>query len=90
MVIGISKDTPAKQAKFRVKHGLRCLLGADDATDVREQFGVLMEKSMYDRAYMGIQRATFVTNEQGLITVVWPKVYVPGHAEEVLAFVKSE
>lgn len=89
-VIGISKDTPAKQAKFRAKHGLTCLLGADDATDICEQFGVWVEKSMYGKAYMGIQRASFVIDEQGMIAAVWPKVRVPGHAEEVLAFVKPE
>ncbi|MGB1961963.1 MAG: peroxiredoxin, partial [Candidatus Puniceispirillaceae bacterium] len=89
-VIGISKDTPAKQAKFRAKHGLTCLLGADDTTDICEQFGVWVEKSMYGKAYMGIQRASFVIDEQGMIAAVWPKVKVPGHAEEVLAFVTSE
>ena len=89
-VIGISKDTPAKQAKFRAKHGLTCLLGADDTTDICEQFGVWVEKSMYGKAYMGIQRASFVIDEQGMIAAVWPKVKVPGHAEAVLAFVTSE
>ena len=88
-VIGISKDTAAKQAKFRAKHGLTCLLGADDETDVCEQFGVWLEKSMYGKSYMGIQRATFVIDEAGKIAAVWPKVKVPGHAEEVLACVEG-
>ena len=88
-VIGISKDTPAKQAKFRVKHGLTCLLGADNATNICEQFGVWVEKSMYGKTYMGIQRASFVIDEQGMIAAVWPMVKMPGHAEEVLAFVTS-
>jgi len=88
-VIGISKDTAAKQAKFRAKHGLTCLLGADDGTDVCEQFGVWLEKSMYGKSYMGIQRATFVIDESGNIAAVWPKVKVPGHAEEVLACVEG-
>jgi len=88
-VIGISKDTAAKQAKFRAKHGLTCLLGADDETDVCEQFGVWLEKSMYGKSYMGIQRATFVIDETGKIAAVWPKVKVPGHAEEVLACVEG-
>ncbi len=88
-VIGISKDTAAKQAKFRPKHGLTCLLGADDETDVCEQFGVWLEKSMYGKSYMGIQRATFVIDESGNIAAVWPKVKVPGHAEEVLACVEG-
>jgi len=88
-VIGISKDTAAKQAKFRAKYGLTCLLGADDETDVCEQFGVWLEKSMYGKSYMGIQRATFVIDEAGNIAAVWPKVKVPGHAEEVLACVEG-
>ena len=89
-VIGISKDSVAKQAKFRAKHGLTCVLGADDASDVCEQFGVWVEKSMYGKRYMGIQRASFVIDEIGLIAAVWPKVKVPGHAEEVLAFVTAQ
>lgn len=89
-VIGISKDSVAKQAKFRAKHGLTCVLGADDASDVCEQFGVWVEKSMYGKSYMGIQRASFVIDEMGLIAAVWPKVKVPGHAEEVLAFVTAQ
>jgi len=88
-VIGISKDTAAKQAKFRAKYGLTCLLGADDETDVCEQFGVWLEKSMYGKSYMGIQRATFVIDQAGKIAAVWPKVKVPGHAEEVLACVEG-
>ncbi len=88
-VIGISQETAAKQAKFRAKHGLTCLLGADDETDVCEQFGVWLEKSMYGKSYMGIQRATFVIDESGNIAAVWPKVKVPGHAEEVLACVEG-
>ena len=89
IVIGISKDTPAKQAKFRAKHGLTCLLGADDAGDVCETFGVWVEKSMYGKSYMGIQRATIVIDEQGMVAAVWPKVKVPGHAEDVLAHVTA-
>ena len=88
-VIGISKDTPAKQAKFRAKHGLTSLLGADAETDVCETFGVWLEKSMYGKSYMGIQRATFVVDEHGSVAALWPKVKVPGHAEEVLATVQS-
>ena len=57
--------------------------------NVCEKFGVWVEKSMYGRKYMGIQRATFVSNNQGIITDVWEKVKVPGHAEEVLEAVKK-
>ena len=84
-VIGISKDSAAKQAKFRAKHSLTCELGADDATEICETFGVWVEKSMYGRTYMGIQRATFLIDGTGMIVEVWPKVKVAGHAEEVLA-----
>ena len=88
VVIGISKDDPKKQGKFRQKHNLTCELGADFENNVCEQFGVWVEKSMYGRKYMGIQRATFLSNEQGIITNVWEKVKVPGHAEDVLEAVK--
>ena len=89
IVIGISKDNPKKQGKFREKYNLTCELGADFENDVCEQFGVWVEKSMYGKKYMGIQRSTFLSNEQGIITNVWEKVKVPGHAEEVLETVKS-
>ena len=88
-VIGISKDTPQKQAKFRAKYNLKCYLGADHDTDVCEQFGVWVEKSMYGRTYMGIQRATFVIDASRKVVAVWPKVNVNGHAAEVLAFVQN-
>lgn len=84
VIIGISKDTPQKQEKFRDKHELRCILGADHETDICEQFGVWVEKSMYGRKYMGIQRATFLIGANGNVTHIWPKVKVPGHAEAVL------
>ena len=89
IVIGISKDNPKKQGKFREKHNLTCELGADFENNVCEQFGVWVEKSMYGRKYMGIQRATFLSNEQGIITDVWEKVKVQGHAEDVLEAVKK-
>ena len=89
IVIGISKDNIKKQAKFREKHNLTCELGADFENNVCEQFGVWVEKSMYGRKYMGIQRATFLCNEKGIITNVWEKVKVPGHADEVLTVVEK-
>ncbi|MCE2516972.1 MAG: peroxiredoxin [Alphaproteobacteria bacterium] len=88
-VIGISKDKAAKQGKFREKHELSCALGADDDSDICEQFGVWGEKSMYGRTYMGITRATFLIASDGTVARVWPKVKVPGHAEEVLEAVKA-
>ena len=84
IVIGISKDNPKKQLKFREKYNLTCKLGADFENNVCEQFGVWVEKSMYGKKYMGIQRATFLSNSSGIITNIWPKVKVPGHAKEVL------
>ena len=89
IVIGISKDNIKKQAKFREKYNLTCELGADFENNVCEQFGVWVEKSMYGRKYMGIQRATFLSNEKGIITNVWEKVKVPGHADEVLVAVEK-
>jgi peroxiredoxin Q/BCP len=88
LVIGVSKDTPAKHAKFRKKYGLLCLLGADHETEMCEKFGVWVEKSMYGKRYMGIQRASFVINTDGKVAAVWPKVTVEGHAAEVLETVK--
>ena len=89
VVIGISKDNQKKQSKFREKYNLTCELGADFENNVCEQFGVWIEKSMYGRKYMGIQRATFLCNEKAIITNIWEKVKVPGHAEEVLAAVEK-
>ena len=89
IVIGISKDNTKKQAKFREKYNLTCELGADFENNVCEQFGVWVEKSMYGRKYMGIQRATFLCNEKHIITNIWEKVKVPGHADEVLAEVEK-
>ena len=89
VVIGISKDNVKKQAKFREKYNLSCELGADFENDVCEQFGVWVEKSMYGRKYMGIQRTTFLSNNSGIIKNIWEKVKVPGHAEEVLKAVKE-
>ena len=83
-VIGISKDNQKKQAKFREKYNLSCELGADFENNICEKFGVWVEKSMYGKKYMGIQRATFLSNTNGIITNVWEKVKVPGHAEDVL------
>ena len=71
-------------AKFRAKHGLTVLLGSDEGA-VTEAFGVWVEKSMYGKKYMGIERATFLIGRDGVVAQAWPKVKVPGHAEAVLA-----
>ena len=78
-----------KQGKFREKYNLTCELGADFENDVCERFGVWVEKSMYGKKYIGIQRSTFLSNDQGIIVNIWEKVKVPGHAEEVLETLKK-
>ena len=89
VVIGVSKDKTAKQAKFRAKYGLTCLLGADHETSFCEEFGVWVEKSMYGKTYMGIQRASFIIDSDGKIAAIWPKVKVAGHAADVLERLKA-
>ena len=89
IVIGISKDTIEKQKKFKSKYDLKCILGSDSDTKICSKFGVWVEKSMYGKKYMGIQRSTFLINTEGRIHYVWNKVKVPGHAEEVLEVVKK-
>ena len=88
-VIGVSKDKPARHAKFRAKYGLTCLLGADHETSFCEEFGVFVEKSMYGKTYMGIQRASFIIDSDGKIAATWPKVKVAGHAADVLERLKA-
>lgn len=89
-VLGVSKDSVAKHDKFRDKHGLGVILGSDEAGDVCERYGVWTEKSMYGKTYMGIERATFVIDGQGVVRHVWRKVKVPGHVEAVLAAVAGD
>ena len=88
-VIGISKDKPAKLAKFRDKYDLKVLLASDEAGGVCEAFGTWIEKSLYGRKYMGIARATFLAGADGVIRRVWPAVKVKGHAAEVLEAAKA-
>ena len=83
-VVGISRDSVAAHAKFRKKHGLTVALGSDEGA-VTEAFGVWVEKSMYGKKYMGIERATFLIGRDGKVAQVWPKVKAAGHAQEVLA-----
>ena len=84
-VIGVSKDTAAKHEKFREKHALRVDLVADVDGALCERFGVWIEKSLYGRAYMGIERATFLIDAHGRVAQIWHKVRVKGHAESVLS-----
>ena len=89
IVIGISKDTIASHAKFRAKHGLGVVLASDRDNDVIERFGAWIEKSMYGRTYMGIDRSTWLIDKDGTLLQVWRKVKVPGHVEQVLAAVQK-
>lgn len=89
VVIGVSKDTAAKHDKFRDKHGLKVILVSDADGDVCERYGVWVEKSMYGKTYLGIERATFLIGADGAVARVWRKVKVPGHVEEVLEAVRA-
>ena len=84
-ILGISKDDAKKHAKFIEKYDLKVSLATDPDGSVCETFGTWIEKSMYGRKYMGIDRATFLVDRDGRIHRIWRKVKVPGHAEEVLA-----
>ena len=88
-VIGISPDNVEAHAKFRKKYDLGVHLAADTDKAVATAYGVWVEKSMYGRKYMGIERSTFLIDGKGRIAKAWRKVKVPGHAEEVLAAVKD-
>ncbi|WP_137131223.1 thioredoxin-dependent thiol peroxidase [Rhizobium sp. FY34] len=88
-VIGISPDSVAKHDKFVKKHGLSVALGADEEQVVANAYGVWKQKSMYGKTYMGIERSTFLVAADGTIARIWPKVKVPGHAEEVLEAVNA-
>ena len=88
-VIGISKDTPRKHAAFIEKHGLKIGLLTDADGSVCEAYGTWIEKSLYGRKYMGIDRATFLIGPDRRIVRIWRKVKVAGHAEEVLGVAKT-
>jgi peroxiredoxin Q/BCP len=89
VVLGVSKDSVDKHAKFRGKHDLSVILLSDAEGDVCESYGVWGEKKMYGKTFMGITRATFLIAPDGTVAQVWPKVKVEGHAEEVLAAVRA-
>ena len=85
VVLGISKDSLAKHAKFAAKHDLTVNLLSDEESSVCEDYGCWVEKNMYGRKYMGIERTTVLIDTDGKIAQLWRKVKVPGHVEEVLA-----
>lgn len=84
VVIGVSKDSVASHDKFKAKYELPFTLASDKDTGVAEAYGVWVEKSMYGRKYMGLDRATFLIDREGVVREVWRKVKVPGHVEAVL------
>ena len=89
IVVGVSKDSPKSHGKFKAKYDLKVLLGSDESGEVVERYGVWVEKSMYGRKYMGIERATFLIDQEGVVRRVWRKVKVTGHAAEVLKAVQA-
>jgi peroxiredoxin Q/BCP len=88
-IVGVSKDSVASHDKFKAKYKLKITLGSDPETKTAESYGVWVEKSMYGRKYMGMDRATFLVDAKGVIHDVWRKVKVPGHVEAVLVAAKS-
>ena len=88
-VIGVSRDPVKKLDRFKARYDLKVILASDEPEDVTEAFGVWVQKKLYGREYMGIERATFLIDGTGIIHRVWRKVSVKGHATEVLAAVQS-
>lgn len=88
-VVGISKDKPARLRKFADKYGLTVTLASDESGAACKAFGTWVEKSLYGRKYMGIERATFLIGSDGTVLRVWPKVKVKAHAAEVLGAVQA-
>lgn len=88
-ILGVSADPVKAQDKFKAKYDLTIPLASDETKEMLEAYGVWTKKSMYGRFFMGVVRATFLIGSDGRIARVWPKVKVPGHAEEVLAAAKA-
>jgi peroxiredoxin Q/BCP len=88
-VVGVSRDPVKKLDRFRSKYELKVILASDEPEDVTEAFGVWVEKKLYGREYMGIERATFLIDGTGVVRRVWRKVSVKNHAQEVLAAAQS-
>ena len=89
VVIGMSPDSVKKHDKFARKYDLSVILAADEEKAALNAYGVWVEKSMYGRKYMGVERTTVLIDANGIVRRVWEKVKVPGHAEEVLAAAKN-
>lgn len=88
-IIGVSKDSPQSHDKFKAKYNLNFPLASDEDGTVCEAYGVWKEKSMYGKKYMGIDRSTFLIDENGKLAHIWRKVKVDGHADEVAAAIRS-
>ena len=88
-ILGISKDTPAKHDKFIAKHELDIPLGSDETGGMIEAYGSWVEKNMYSKKYMGIDRSTFLIGPDGTFLEIWRKVRVKEHVEKVLDALKS-
>ena len=89
VILGVSKDTVAKHDKFVTKHDLHIPLLSDADSTTCEDYGVWVEKSMYGKTYLGIERATFLIDAEGRIAQIWRKVRVAGHVEAVLDAVRA-
>jgi thioredoxin-dependent peroxiredoxin len=89
IVIGVSADSIIKHKKFIDKHNLEIILASDEDKSVCEDYGVWVEKSMYGKKFMGINRTTILINKDRIVKKVWEKVSVPGHVEEVLQNAKD-
>ena len=83
-ILAVSADSVAAQDKFKTKHKLKIALASDETKKMLQAYGAWGEKSMFGRKYTGILRKTFLIDRQGRIARIWPKVSVPGHAEEAL------
>ncbi len=89
VIIGVSKDSVKSHGDFRKKYCLPFPLASDESGKMCEDYGVWVEKSMYGKTYMGIERATFLIGKTGVIRNIWRKVKVDGHVQEVLNAVKN-
>ena len=89
VIVGVSKDSPAKHDKFKAKYNLAFTLISDEEGKLCEAFGTWVEKSMYGRKYFGIERSTFLIDQTGTVRNVWRKVKVTGHAKDVLKAVEA-
>ena len=88
-IVGVSRDSVESHEKFKAKYKLKIQLGSDPETKVAQSYGTWVQKSMYGRKYMGMDRATFLIDGKGVIRGIWRKVKVPGHVDAVLAAAKA-